>query len=90
MHGSAPKHAGRNVANPMGAILSAALLLEQIGRAEEAGLVERAVVGCLRDGRTTRDLGGPLGTLEVGREVGRRILAGEPGARGADSPGGRP
>ena len=90
VHGSAPKHAGRNVANPMGAILSAALLLEQIGRAEEAGLVERAVVGCLRDGRTTRDLGGPLGTLEVGREVGRRILAGEPGARGADSPGGRP
>jgi 3-isopropylmalate dehydrogenase len=73
VHGSAPKHAGRNVANPMGAVLSAALLLESIGRADEARLIERAVIDCLRDGRTTRDLGGDLGTREVGEEIRRRI-----------------
>ncbi len=73
VHGSAPKHAGRNVANPMGAILSAALLLEHIGRAEEARLIESAVIDCLRERRTTRDLGGDLGTREVGEEIRQRI-----------------
>lgn len=73
VHGSAPKHAGRNVANPMGAILTAALLLEQIGRPQEAARIERAVVACLRGRRVTRDLEGSLGTREVGDEVRRRL-----------------
>lgn len=75
VHGSAPKYAGKDVANPMGAILSAALLLENLGRPEEARLLEDAVVDCIREGRTTRDLGGALGTREVGAEVRRRIAA---------------
>ncbi|MFQ5876883.1 MAG: isocitrate/isopropylmalate dehydrogenase family protein [Acidobacteriota bacterium] len=73
VHGSAPKYAGRDAANPMGAILSAALMLREIGRADEAEWLERAVAACVREGRTTRDLGGPLGTREVGEEVRRRI-----------------
>src|SRR5262249_38738150 len=43
VHGSAPRHAGKDVANPMGAILSAAMMLEHTGRSEEAGLLDRAV-----------------------------------------------
>src|SRR6266571_3236163 len=73
VHGSAPKYAGKNVANPMGAVLSAAMMLEEVGRADEARRVENAVLGCIREGRTTRDLGGSLGTREVGEEIRRRI-----------------
>ena len=75
VHGSAPKYAGQNVANPMGAILSAAMLLDNVGRSDEARRVEEAVAACVRDRRTTRDLGGTLGTREVGAEVRRRLEA---------------
>jgi 3-isopropylmalate dehydrogenase len=60
VHGSAPALAGRNVANPMGAILSAALLLETAGRREAAARIERAVEAGARrrnDGRRRRDVG---------------------------------
>ncbi len=73
VHGSAPRHAGRNVANPMGAILTAGMMLRELGADEAARLLEGAVVDCVREGRTTRDLGGPLGTREVGDEVRRHI-----------------
>ena len=78
VHGSAPKHAGRNVANPMGAVLSSAMLLDEVGRTDEARLLEEAVAGCVREGRTTRDLGGSLGTRDVGEEICRRVRAGRP------------
>jgi len=66
VHGSAPPLAGRNVANPMGAILSAALMLESNGRAEDAKRIERAVEAAVHAGQTTGDIGGTLGTREVG------------------------
>ncbi len=69
VHGSAPKYAGQNVANPLGAILTGALLLEHLGLREEALRIEEAVVACIRTDRTTRDLGGRLGTREVGEAV---------------------
>jgi 3-isopropylmalate dehydrogenase len=75
VHGSAPRHAGKNIANPMGAVLSAAMMLEEIGRGEEARILQEAVAGVVADGRTTRDLGGSLGTTEVGEEIRRRVLA---------------
>ncbi len=75
VHGSAPKYAGQDVANPMGAVLSASMMLEEIGRGEEARLLEDAVAGCVRAGRTTRDLGGDLGTRAVGEEIRRRMLS---------------
>lgn len=73
VHGSAPKYAGKNVANPFGAILSAQLMLEHLGLAKAGALIEKAVVGCIEGGETPRELGGSLGTREVGAAVCRRI-----------------
>ncbi len=69
VHGSAPKYAGTNVANPFGAILTAGLLLEHLGHAREGALIEKAVRTAVRDDKTTRDLGGSLGTAEAGDVV---------------------
>ena len=73
VHGSAPPLAGRNVANPMGAILSAALMLETLGHGEEARAIETAVEAAVRAGHTTSDIGGKLGTREVGDWIAQHI-----------------
>ena len=79
IHGSAPKHAGRNVASPIGAILAAQLLLEHLGEAEGAALVEASVRDLFASGRlrsTGTDSG--VGTAEQGglvREGVRRLAA---------------
>jgi 3-isopropylmalate dehydrogenase len=73
VHGSAPPLAGRDEANPIGAILSAALLLEALGRREDAARVERAVESAVRDGKVTRDAGGNLGTNAAGDAIRQRI-----------------
>ena len=66
IHGSAPDIAGQGVANPIGAILSAALLLRHsLGLETEAATIEAAVNDVLRDGPHTRDIGGQAGTGEV-------------------------
>src|ERR1700690_2357370 len=62
VHGSAPNIAGQNVANPMGAILSAAMLLDHIDWPKEARAIETALHEAIKEGKTTRDLGGTLGT----------------------------
>jgi tartrate dehydrogenase/decarboxylase/D-malate dehydrogenase len=70
VHGSAPDIAGRGVANPLAAILSAALLLEHLGVDRAAAAVRRAVAGVLKaGGPRTPDLGGRAGTAEVGDAV---------------------
>jgi 3-isopropylmalate dehydrogenase len=69
VHGSAPKYAGTGRANPFGAILTMALLLDHLGRREEAAAVEDAVAACVRDKRCTRDIGGTLTTSEAGDTV---------------------
>jgi 3-isopropylmalate dehydrogenase len=73
VHGSAPPLAGKNVANPMGAMLSAALLLETLGKTDAAALIERAVEAAVLAGQTTPDIGGKLGTREVGEWVAGKI-----------------
>ena len=73
VHGSAPPLAGRNVANPIGAILSAALLLDTSGRVDDAARVERAVEAAVQDREVTRDIGGSLGTTEAGTAILRRL-----------------
>ncbi len=73
VHGSAPPLAGKNEANPIGAILSAALLLESLGRAGDARRIERAVDETVRARDVTRDVGGRLGTREAGEAVLRRM-----------------
>src|SRR5215210_2377049 len=74
VHGSAPPLAGQNKANPAGAILSSALMLEYLGHTEAAAAVERAVRESIAAGDTTRDLGGSLSTREAGEKIKRRVL----------------
>ncbi len=74
VHGSAPKYAGQNKANPTALILSAALMLRHLGETDAADTVERAVRDTIADGTTvTYDLGGRAGTREFGAEVARRV-----------------
>lgn len=63
IHGSAPDIVGQDLANPIGTILSAAMLLRSsLGLAEEAAAVERAVAGALAAGARTADLDASVGT----------------------------
>lgn len=66
VHGSAPKYAGRDVANPMGAILTAQLMMEHLGLERGALLIEEAAVDVIVRKKVTRDLGGELGTRASG------------------------
>jgi 3-isopropylmalate dehydrogenase len=73
VHGSAPRYAGTDRANPLAAILTAAMMLEHLGLDEQAGRVERAVQICLEAGECTADVGGRLGTAATGDAVVRRL-----------------
>ncbi len=73
VHGSAPKYAGTGKANPFGAILTAALLLDHLGHAAEAAAVEDAVRACVREGAATADVGGSLTTSAAGDAVCQRL-----------------
>jgi isocitrate/isopropylmalate dehydrogenase len=73
VHGSAPKFAGKNVANPIGAISSAALMLETLGLAKEAAAIDAAVLQAVRDRQVTQDVGGTLGTREAGEYIASQI-----------------
>ena len=66
VHGSAPALARKNVANPMGAILSVSLMLEYLGLETEAAAVEHAVQEAVGSGKGTTEIGGTLGTRETG------------------------
>jgi len=66
VHGSAPKYAGKNIANPLAAILAAGLMLDYLGFEAQNTEIEKAVESAIRTNMTTRDLGGQLGTSEVG------------------------
>ena len=74
VHGSAPNIAGHNVANPMGAILSAAMLLDHIDWPKEARAIENAVHEAIKEGKTTQDLSGTMGTKQVGDYVAEKLL----------------
>ncbi len=90
VHGSAPPLAGKNSANPIGAILSAAMMLSALGRHEEAALVEQAVHAAVINGQTTADIGGTLGTRETGDYVAaliRNAPAPGPGLQAPGTPG---
>jgi tartrate dehydrogenase/decarboxylase/D-malate dehydrogenase len=73
VHGSAPDIAGQGVANPVGAIWSAALMLEHLGEADAAAAVMAALEAVCRDGPRTRDVGGTATTREVGAAVAGRL-----------------
>ena len=73
VHGSAPDIAGRGLANPIGAILSAALLLEHLGDGESAGRVARAVAETVAAGILTADLAGTANTRQVTDAICQRL-----------------
>jgi isocitrate dehydrogenase (NAD+) len=76
VHGSAPKYAGQNRANPTALILSAALMLRHLGETAAADVVETEVRDVVAEGRTvTHDLGGTAGTSEFGEAVAARVRA---------------
>ena len=66
VHGSAPTIAGKNIANPMGAVLAAGMMFDYFGWTAEAQAIESAVRSALREGKTPPDLGGSIGTRELG------------------------
>jgi len=65
VHGSAPDIAGKGIANPLAAHLTAGMLLEHLGRPDLKDRVEAAIAHCLHTGQVTRELGGSLSTTEV-------------------------
>jgi 3-isopropylmalate dehydrogenase len=69
VHGSSPAMAGKNLANPIGAILTAGLMLDHLGWKEEAKRIENAVRWAVAHDRTTADVGGRLGTREAGETI---------------------
>ncbi len=65
VHGSAPDIAGKGIANPIAAILGAAMMLDWIGEKESAARIDQAVERTLKDGARTPDLGGRLSTSQM-------------------------
>jgi 3-isopropylmalate dehydrogenase len=79
VHGSAPKYAGSDRANPFAAVLTAGMMLEHAGVPHAAAAIERAVVDCLEAGECTADVGGSLGTAATGDAVVRHLQRGTRG-----------
>ncbi len=73
VHGSAPPFAGKNIANPIGAISTAAMMLEHLGLSGEAERINRAVLAAVREKKTTQDIGGSLGTREAGDWIAAHV-----------------
>jgi len=73
VHGSAPPIAGKNIANPFGAILTGAMMLRHLGLTEESNKLEAAVLEAVTKKKTTQDIGGSLGTREAGEWVAARV-----------------
>jgi 3-isopropylmalate dehydrogenase len=73
VHGSAPPLAGKNQANPFGAILTAAMMLNHLGLAADAAKIEAAVLEAVRQKKSTQDIGGSLGTREAGEWVAQKV-----------------
>jgi len=73
VHGSAPDIAGKDIANPMGAVLAAGMMCEYLGWQREAQALEGAVRAAIREGKTTPDLGGSLGTREAGHWLAKKV-----------------
>lgn len=66
VHGSAPDIAGKNLANPVAAILTAEMMLRHLGYTENADMIDRAVRIAIQKNKLTKELGGDLGTRECG------------------------
>jgi len=73
IHGSAPKYTGQDIANPIGAILTAAMMLEYLGHHDTAARIEQAVIAAIDANETTSDIGGALGTKASAQAILQRL-----------------
>ncbi|HXZ81898.1 MAG TPA: 3-isopropylmalate dehydrogenase [Terriglobales bacterium] len=73
VHGSAPPIAGKDIANPMGAILTGAMMLSHLGLAAEAKKIEAAVLEAVQQKKTTQDVGGSLGTKGCAEWIRKKV-----------------
>jgi 3-isopropylmalate dehydrogenase len=73
VHGSAPPFAGKNIANPIGAILTAAMMLDHLGLSAESQKINEAVLAAVRQKKTTQDIGGTHRTRECGDWIAARV-----------------
>ncbi|HUS12961.1 MAG TPA: 3-isopropylmalate dehydrogenase [Pyrinomonadaceae bacterium] len=73
VHGSAPAIAGQGIANPIGAILTSAMMLEYLGNKKASQSVENAIRESIVNKETTRDLGGSFSTEQAGTAILERI-----------------
>jgi 3-isopropylmalate dehydrogenase len=76
VHGSAPAFAGKNISNPIAAILTASMMLDYLGFREASAGIDRAVEETVRAGETTADIGGNLSTTQAGDAIRKRIESG--------------
>jgi tartrate dehydrogenase/decarboxylase/D-malate dehydrogenase len=75
VHGSAPDIAGKGIANPIAAIMSAALMCDFLGEKEAARKIEKAVIAHLEEAKVkTPDRGGSHRTVDVGNDIAQRLL----------------
>ncbi|MFZ0441203.1 MAG: isocitrate/isopropylmalate family dehydrogenase [Methanobacterium sp.] len=75
VHGSAPKLAGKGVANPSAMVLSAVMMLDYLNESEEARKLEKALIKVLGEGKiVTKDLGGSASTMEMAAEIRNKFL----------------
>lgn len=73
VHGSAPPFAGKNIANPIGAIATAAMMLEYLGLTQEAARINQAILRAVRQKQTTSDISGSLGTREAAEWIAQEV-----------------
>ena len=73
VHGSAPDIVGKDLANPMAAILATGMMLDELGFPEESAQIERVVAEAIHQEITTPDLGGNMGTRQVGDWIRARL-----------------
>jgi tartrate dehydrogenase/decarboxylase/D-malate dehydrogenase len=76
VHGSAPDIHGRNIANPVAMIWSAAMMLDFLGHRDAHDAILRAIEAVLRDGPRTPDLGGSASTTQMGEDIATRVAEG--------------
>jgi 3-isopropylmalate dehydrogenase len=73
-HGSAPKHAGLNKANPIATILAAKMMLDWLGEKDKAQRLEGATAAVIKDAKVrTYDMGGSATTLDMGRAIAEKL-----------------
>ncbi|MDD4126873.1 MAG: isocitrate/isopropylmalate family dehydrogenase [Methanomicrobium sp.] len=76
IHGSAPKYKGKNVANPLATIWAGSLLLDTLGEKEAAASIVTSIEHSIEKGAVTKDMGGSMGTSDIGEWIAKDILKG--------------